>query len=270
VKNYISKFLKCVALAYMAFPATYLLAIAILFDVPMGNLPGVLASPVFYLASAAAVSAGYGLWEMKRWAWHFLIAASVLIAYENAIVLHQYAESHHKALAYIASLMGVAGILHRVSREVRVPYFFPKIRWWESNPRYKLCVPVKVTRSVPGETGPPTVLEAEILDLSMGGCFLKLRTDLAYHQRVVLSFKVFGVPVECDGAVVWLTQSRVTHPRGCGIKFALANRGQKRALKQITSRLKKIANLYRRSRYLMTQEEFIKRLDELENRGVSA
>jgi hypothetical protein len=67
--------------------------------------------------------------------------------------------------------------------------------------------------------------------------------------------------------VVWRTQSTVTHPKGVGIKFRLESKQQRRVLRQITTRLRKIASLYRRSRYLMSQDEFLKRLDELERHG---
>lgn len=265
MKHYTSKFLRSAAWVYLLFPASYLSFTAILFDVPVGSLPLVLLSPVFYLNAAAGMLAGYGLREMKRWAWYLLMVSAVLIAYQNATILHEFGESHHKIAAYIASLLILVAVLHKISREVRVPYFFPKIRWWESNPRYKLSVPVKV-KSASGKLGEANVLiEGEILDLSLGGCFIKVRSELKQDESVTLSFKVFGLLVECRGAVVWRTQSTVTHPKGVGIKFALDSRMQKRVLRQINSRLRKIASLYRRSRYLMSQDEFLKRLDELEN-----
>jgi hypothetical protein len=253
----------------MAFPLTYLVSAALLFDIPVASCGKILLSPFFYLLSLLAVLVGYGLWEMRHWSWYWMLVTNILIAYENAVVTHQYAESHHKVLAYIASLLLIAALMNRVSREVRVPYFFPKIRWWESNPRYKLSVSARVGRpsSVKqGEVDP--VLEGEILDLSMGGCFLKLRTELEQGELVTLNFKVFGMVVECNGNVVWRTRSTVTHPKGVGVKFVVSTRPQKRVLRQINARLRKIAALYRRSRYLMSQEDFIKRLDELEKNGI--
>jgi hypothetical protein len=258
VKRYTSKFLRTTAWVYLVFPASYLAFAAVLFDVPMSALSEVLMMPLFYLNSAAGTLAGYGLREMRRWAWYLLIVSAVLIGYQNAQIAQHLSEAHHKVPAYIASLLILAGVLHRISREVRVPYFFPKIRWWESNPRYKLSVPAKV------QGAGPVAVDGEILDLSLGGCFIKVRSELAQDEKVNLTFKVFGLPVACQGTVVWRTHSTVTHPRGVGIKFALETRVQKRVLRQINSRLRKIATLYRRSRYLMSQDEFLKRLDELE------
>ena len=269
MKDYTSKLLRIVALAYMAFPLTYILVAAVLFDIPMQNLAGIPLSPFFFFLSIFAVCAGYGFWEMRHWAWYLFLVVNLLMIGENALVVHSYSESHHKVLAFIVSIGLLAALMRRVSREVRVPYFFPRIRWWESNPRYKLSVPVRVARRGASQLGmPDAASDGEILDLSMSGCFVKIRTDLKHHEIVSLVFTVFGLKIECEGAVVWLTQSRVTHPKGIGVKFALTTRTQKRSLKQINGRLRKIASLYRRSRYLMSQDEFMKRLDEIEKRDL--
>jgi hypothetical protein len=269
VKDYTSKFLKTVAWAYLLFPISYLGMAALLFDVPLIGMAEILFSPVFYVNAAVGVLTGFGLREMRRWAWYLLLLSTALIAYENAMIVRSVAESHHKVAAYTASLVFLFGLIHRISREIRVPYFFPKIRWWESNPRYKLSVPARVKAPAraarQGEAPSPEMLhEGEIMDLSMGGCFVKLRSDLRLDDSVSITFKVFGLPVESKGTVVWRTPSTVTHPKGIGIKFSLDNKKQRRTLRQINNRLRKIASLYRRSRYLMNQDEFLKRLDELE------
>ena len=126
MKDYTSKFLKTVAWGYLAFPVTYLGITTLLFDVPLAGMSDVLLSPVFYVNSAVGILTGFGLREMKRWAWYLLMVSAVLIAYENQAILRTSAESHHKIPAYIASLVILAGILNRISREVRVPYFSPR------------------------------------------------------------------------------------------------------------------------------------------------
>ena len=98
----------------------------------------------------------------------------------------------------------------------------------------------------------------------MGGCFLKLRNEMSQDEKIQVTFTVFQIPVTCEGTVVWRTQSTVTHPKGVGVKFLEVEKNQKRALKLIHRRLKRITQFYKRSRYLMSQEDFIKRLHELE------
>ncbi len=258
MKRYTTRTLKSVAFFYLAFPLFYLVAAATLFDMPGKSCMSVLLSPWYWAVSALAIISGYGLWEMRRWAWYLFAFANFLILYLSAIVVTDYGESHHKVLAFALAAVAILASLYRVSREVRVPYFFPKIRWWESNPRYKLSVPVKVeTRS-----GEP--VSGEILDLSMVGCFVKLRTEVAPDAAVALVFTAFGQPLRCEGVVVWQTQSTVTHPRGIGVKFAPMERAQKRPLRLVAQKLRRISALYRSSRYLLNQEDFLKKLEEIE------
>jgi Tfp pilus assembly protein PilZ len=249
-------------MAYLGFPVVYIGVLALLFDIPGNLCLGLLLSPGYWLISLFAMGVGYGLWEMQRWAWYGFVAVNVLIGYQNAVYLHGLSESHHKGLAFAVSLLTLAGLIYRLAREVRVPYFFPKIRWWESNPRYKLSVPVKFT------LGPDRVSQGDILDLSLGGCFIKLKSELAFDDVIELEFSVFNIPIRCTGVVVWKTISTVTRPRGVGIKFRLLDGKQKRSLKIINRRLRKIAAFYRRSRYLLNQDEFIRKLEEMEKQPI--
>lgn len=264
MKRYTSKLLKSVAVFYLTFPIHYVIISAVLFDIPLTLCIRILLSPSYYFIGALAIVVGYGLWEMRRWAWYLLVTVDMLISYESALFVNDYGESHHKGLAFSTFIFILFLITYRVSKEIRVPYFFPRIRWWESNPRYRLSVSVKLERKKNGEV---VHLDGQILDLSMGGCFVKLRTEIPQDEVLSLSFTVFGHPISCEGMVVWRTQSTVTHPKGLGIKFGSLSRAQKKSLKQINQRLKKIAAFYRRSRYLLNQDEFMKRLEEIENRG---
>ncbi|MBI3534307.1 MAG: PilZ domain-containing protein [Deltaproteobacteria bacterium] len=236
MKQYTSKFLKTVALGYMAFPVLYILLTALFFDIPAKQVVRILLHPLYYLLCIWAVFAGYGIWEMKRWGWHVFLFCNILIVF---------------------SVIAISIIVLRLGREIKVPYFLPKIRWWESNPRYRLSVPVSVSRK------DNTNFVGEILDLSMGGCFIKLRSELYQDETLSLEFTVFGQTFRFVGNVVWRTQSTVTHPKGIGIKFAPIVKFDKKLLKAVIHRLKKITGLYSTARYLMNQEELTKRIEEL-------
>lgn len=51
MKQYTSSSLKTVAMLYMAYPAAYLLSVALLFDVPAAGLVRLLLSPFFWIVS---------------------------------------------------------------------------------------------------------------------------------------------------------------------------------------------------------------------------
>lgn len=257
VKQYITKFLKTVSLCLMGFPVLYIVAVATLFDISLASCGKILLSPYYYLVSGIAVIAGYGLWEMRRWSWFLFIGAQVFILAETAVLVLRHAESHYKLFAFVISIVFQLVLTKRVASEIFVPYLFPRIRWWESNPRYKLSGVAEIVR----QTG--QVHEGEILDLSVAGCFIKLRNDVNQDEPVLLNLKMLGESIECKGVAVWLTESAVIHPKGVGVKFTDLNKAQKRSLRNISRKLKKIASIYRRYRYLMNQDEFLKQLEKV-------
>lgn len=258
MKQHTTKFLKTIALLYMAFPPVYMTSVALLFDIPATEVLGLLALPSFYFVSVLACLSGYGLWEMRRWGWYVFVPVNFMIALLSVFLLVHYSQSHHKGLALIAWFCVLYFVVNRTKQEVRVPYFLPAIAWWESNPRYRISVPVVITR------GGGERFDGEILDLSLGGCFIKVRGEVQEEEAIEVRFTVFGRDVICRGLAVWKTHGAVTHPKGIGVKFQPHDRAQKRVMKVVTHRLAKLSTLYRRSRYLMSQEDFAKTLAKLQ------
>lgn len=255
MKEHTSKFLKTVAYLYLAFPVSYLLYAALIFDLPFAVCTRIFFTWSFWALSFLGIATGYGFKEMTRWSWNVFLVNSLFVAYSNALLVAKYSASQNKLLAFLASIALLVGLILRVGKEVKVPYFLPRIRWWETNPRYKLVVPVKVERSESG-------FEGEILDISMGGCFVKTRTDMEQNERILVRFTIFGEPMEIGGTVVWRTQSSVTHPKGVGVKFDALDKLQKRIMKAATHHLKRISSA-QNSRDRMTQEEFSKCMETL-------
>lgn len=241
MKQYRTRFLKGVALIYLGFPLLYLFISAVLFDIPLYKYVSILLSPFYYFLSAWVVAAGWGIWEMRRWAWYVFTVANLLILYENAVLIVNHGETHHKFVSYMMMVGAIAILFYRVTRELKVPYYLPKIRWWESGSRYQMTVPSSLQR----ETGER--LEGEIMDISAGGCFIKLAHDLEQDESLELKFNVFGNLIECQGRVVWRTHSTVTHPRGVGVKFENLSKQGKQKLRVATRRLKRVSKMYRNS-----------------------
>jgi len=258
MKRHSTRFLRSVAIFFMTFPLTYILIAATLFDIPLKSCVGILLSPSYYITSITVVITGYGIWELYRWSWYWLIISQLLLLYGNALYMFDYSESYHKALAFFIATLLQGSLIYRIAQDLRVPYLFPKIRWWESNPKYRFSVPVSFGLTN-GETK-----QAEILDVASSGCFIKLRDEPALDSVLTLKFAVFEFSFELEGLVVWLAQSTVTHPKGIGIKFHQLSREQKRSLRHVNRKLKRIATHYRKFRYLLSQEEFLRQLKEIE------
>ncbi len=239
----------------MAFPVTYLFYVALLFDLPFSRCVKTFFSPSYWILSLIGIMVGYGFKEMTRWAWSLFLFCSLGMVYANIVFVTRYSASNNKLIAFIASIALLGALIYRLGREIKVPYFLPQIRWWENNPRYKLVVPVQIERSHAGFDG-------EILDVSMGGCFVKTRMELSQNEHILVKYNIFGETMEVGGTVVWRTQSSVTHPKGVGIKFDELNKHQKRVMRAATIHLKKISST-QNARERMTQEEFSKKMEAL-------
>ncbi len=255
VKEHTSRFLKTIAILYYAFPVTYLAYAGLLFNLSPDRTSRIFFSFSYWALAATGIAVGYGFWEMTRWAWSVFLLNSLFVAYANALIAIRYSESNHPFIAFIASVGLLIVLILRLGKEIRVPYFLPRIRWWETNPRYKLVVPVRVERGDSGFAG-------EILDLSMGGCFIKTRLDMNQNERILSRFEIFGEALEVGGTVVWRSQSSVTHPKGVGVKFDELEKPQRRILKAAMLHLKKISAV-QNSRNKMSPEDFHQKITKL-------
>lgn len=259
LKELRSRFLRIIAGTYLAFPVSFLVLSAVFFDIPASSIVPVLLMPFFYILSALCMVVGYGLWEMRRWSWYVMLFANVGIAYESAYFVTHLGETHHKLLSLIVWLAVLILLTYRVTRELRVPYFLPRIRWWESNTKYHMAVPVRLDR----DEGPGVV--GEILDISLRGCFVKAPDRIRESEDMTLLFKVFGQPIVCSGKVVWAAESTVTHPKGVGVRFDPLPRAVRRRLRIAIKRLARVSQLQKNVHHQHYQEELLRILHELES-----
>lgn len=229
----LTRVLKLIATGYQFFPVLYFVLGPVLFDIPAEKLGKLALSLFFWIACFWAVFSGTALKGMKRWGWHAFIAGNIVISIFNLHVIVHYSDSHHKYAAFSLVSLCIALLVFRTTKELRVPYFLPNIRWWESDPRYKFSVPAHVIK----DDG--SSIDGQIMDISVSGCFVKIKELLSEEQYVQLEFQAFQSPVVCKGVVVWKTESSVTHPRGIGIKFDPFNRQQRKLLATLIDKVRK-------------------------------
>jgi hypothetical protein len=257
LKAHLSRLYRALTFFYIAFPVTFLVALSILFVIPGVELTKILLQPSYYLLSIGGIVTGLGLWDARRWSWYAMRAMSLAMAYSSVVLLVHYGETPQPIPAFFGCIFLIWLLDRAISSELRVPYFMPQISWWESNPRYQIRFPVRVT----GARG--EVLEGQILDLSLDGCFIKMRPEIQEQTEVTVECELFGKFWASPGVVVWQTFGAVTFPRGLGIKFRPLEKQSRRALKAATIRTRRLDALYRRGRFLMTEEELKKNIDKL-------
>ena len=232
---------------------------AFLFEIPARRCLGLVFSPFYILLSVLSVITAIAMREVKYWAWHLFLGLNLLLVYEN-LMLMQYGESINWAPAYLFSVFLLFLLSYRISRELRVPWVLPRIRWWESDPRHKLQLPAQILRTK--EESEP--IRCDILDLDSGGCFARTRAHFDSDERVQVRFHAFGLDISVSGFIVLKADTAVTHPAGVGIKFAPPSKGMRKRLKSVYDRVGALHRLYQTGRYIMNPEDYFQSLAQLQ------
>jgi len=238
------------------FPVFYFAFAAIVFNLPLKNFGKLLLSPYFWFVCALAFFAGVGLKKMRRWLWVVFLLANFFIIIYNWKLAYNLGAPNHPYLSFWASFVVIFILVYRVRKRVRVPYFLPSIRWWESNPNHRFSLPVVINCRNQG------TFSGEVLDLSLQGCFIKSRDDMLLYEPVQVSFVLFKKELSFQGRIVWKTGSSITNPKGVGIKFEALGRREGRRLRWIERRLRRLSWYYFTSIF-KGDSEFVKELDAL-------
>lgn len=259
-RNHTTRVLRAIAYGWLTFPLSYSVYSVTVLALNLHGLVKLFLSPGFWLISAVSMAAGYGVITIRWFGWYLFLASNFLITYEVASDLANNSVGDVKTIVFFVTVALQLLVIYLVAREVRVPYFFPRIRWWESDPRYKLRVQVKLTRE-----GQPE-LEGEIMDLSQSGCFVKTHSYFNFEESIKLDFMLFERAIRCGGRVVWRTESTVTHPKGIGVKFELLDRDTVFCLREGTLQLKKLARVYTQMTRERNWQEYVQREQRYQGR----
>jgi Tfp pilus assembly protein PilZ len=229
------KLLYLLSIIMVAFPVSYLLFSAFIFELNSRGILSLILSPLFYISSFLWVMTGVGLQRMRQWSWYTFGGAQFFTVYLNALNLVQNSNSDYKGLAFVVSILIQIYTFILVSRGIRVPFLFPKIRWWESGTAGMNQIPVELLHmsSVTGTS------HAQLLDMHPRGCFIKTPADFEPFEKIQIRMEAFGHKVDVSGYVVWNAKSTVTHPRGIGVQFVDLDRQKRRKVKVIAQRFEK-------------------------------
>lgn len=230
-----SRALWIATLFMIAFPLVYPSFTAMLFQFGSKGVVSIGLSPFFYLTSALWVASGVGIQSLKHWSWYTFLVAEGLTVYLNAWNLVANGESEFKVFAF-GVVLGVQYVAFKlVARELRVPYLFPRIKWWESGIAGMHHVSARIRLEGVGPDS-QRELDSQLLDVSGKGCFLKSPVDLPSGQRVSIGVAAYGYEIDLTGVIVWNAKSSVTHPKGMGVKFDPLERAQRRKLRGLTKK----------------------------------
>lgn len=158
----------------------------------------------------------FGIYRIRLWGWYLSLVHMLFLLGNN--VLAFLVGSRTPPWAIIAfTLVTLTVLLTFVRNTVRAPYFNPRIRWWESKPRYAITLKVAVQND-------RTQFQGETFNISEGGLFMASETPVTISEMFKLQISRNGeTPVEAQGQVVWVNPPGQKLPQGFGFCFTELN-----------------------------------------------
>ncbi len=177
-----------------------------------------------WVLMACLFASGVSLLFVRKWS---LLAAALSILMVLVYTLATARQLMFLGTWFIASsvVISAATILLIFFSPFRLPYLNPKLRWWESDPRYKADFPVKFEGAEKNGL---------LLDISRSGALVEW-TDA--RSQPTLELDAESELVLPNGLRMRFHVARVTS-NGYGVRFIETNRQQRKMLKAWLNDLK--------------------------------
>lgn len=216
--------IKMLSYLYFASPIFIILQLMWAHKIDLDNLNTIRFAFNWHVCMMMALTpvVGYGIWAVKEWGYYLLMGHSMFLFINNVVIYAVHYTSLPIWVVAVFNLAILGIILTFVRKEVKAPYFNPKVRWWENAARYYY----KDMRILVKEFNTDKLLfQANSFDLSETGIFVA--TDNSVRPGEKYSFELILVDnsmLYTDGEVVWINpKEKGFFPKGFGCKFLPSN-----------------------------------------------
>jgi hypothetical protein len=179
------------------------------------------ADPIIVGFCAASSIVAIGIWRVRVWGYFSFLALSFLTL---SYLMFQFVSNMESNL-YINMLVCAlfsAGAAFFLQKHVSAPYFNPKLRWWDRDPRFRVHVGAKFQIDRQTRKG-------SLLDISKGGCFAELDTKLIVGEEIEIRITLMKFDFTTKAKVSWACEN----PKGYGLLFLGLTRRHRKELDQI-------------------------------------
>lgn len=194
----------------------------------------------FFVMTLGSLFVAWGLWKINRIGWWAVIVHSVLVLVHNFLYLFisiknvNFHKMTGQELTYISAILfsiimiGVVTYFVVIHDEFRVIFFNPRLRWWESDPRYYFNVIGHLKMEDEKK------LEINLEDISING----IRTheingiNPNLEDTGMVTFKYEDIEMMLNFKIVWIESNML------GLKFINTSNDQKKNIKRIIKSLK--------------------------------
>jgi hypothetical protein len=170
--------------------------------------------------------AGAAIFAFRPWSYAVFVGITAWNISYNLSVWWQFPQLVSLPILLAAHAVNIGLVTYFLLPAVRAAYFNPRLRWWESKPRFFVDIPATFDD---GEGD----RKCTITDLSEGGAFIITSRKLEADENIHLTFNFVNLEVHVEARVV---HRRAMNSRGYGLQFVLDEQSE-RMLAKLTGAL---------------------------------
>lgn len=171
--------------------------------------------------------AGYAIFAMKIWSYPVFASILAWSFHLNYSTYLEYPTHFTLPMLVVAYVINLGVVSYFLIPAVRAGYFNPRLRWWESKPRYEVQWDVEA-ETLQGHT------LGRISNISEGGAFVVLKQPVTAGDLIKLYFSFHHLELEVLGKVAHLST------KGAGIQFDFPTRKSKKHLQNLVQVLHRL------------------------------
>jgi hypothetical protein len=153
--------------------------------------------------------AGFAIYKVKNWSIPVFLIAEIWVFManiQNFKLFYESAQYLQLGFWIAFALLNVIVVLYFLLPAVRLAYFNPNIRWWESKPRYKKTIKCLIDGN-----------EALIKNISITGIFVVAKETLKEGEQVSIEFSDSNTDIKVAANIVH--NFKMDGEAGSGVQF---------------------------------------------------
>lgn len=212
--------IQLIALGYVLTPFTFLIQYFMFSKKPFSDAATwmTLANPYKLSFLIIPPIVAIGIYKIRPWGWYLALVHLGLIVVNNMIAWLKGSRTPTWAIWAFTAFTFVV-LITFVRKTIREPYFNPRVRWWETKPRFAMTLQVALGND-------RTRLTGETFNISEGGMFMVSDASVSIDEKFSAKLsRNGGDPINCEGQVVWVNPAGQSLPQGFGFMFTGLDRG---------------------------------------------
>ena len=174
-----------------------------------------------------SVIAGIAVYSVKKWSYPVFL---LCMAWITCQMFYKFSFDFTKTELFltviIPMLINIVYVSYILLPKVRAPYYDPRLRWWETKPRYVYATDIKISYNNIQTSG-------QMTNISEGGLFAIINESIEPNTVIKLNLEILGDHLEIQAKVVYRKPDGTSH----GLQFTNETGNQKRAVKKIIAHL---------------------------------